>query len=126
MKLSTMMVIKAVICLVFGLGGLLLPDALMSLYDVSLGSGGAFVTRLFGASLLVLCVLLWQARTDTGSEAQQAIVLGVFVGDTIAFIVALIAQLSGQANALGWTTVAIYLLLAVGFGYFQLAKPELR
>jgi hypothetical protein len=29
----------------------------------------------------------------------------------------------GVENQLGWSTVAIYLLLAVGFGYFRFAKP---
>ena len=30
----------------------------------------------------------------------------------------LLAQLGGVVNGLGWVNVAIYLLLAVGFGYF--------
>jgi hypothetical protein len=46
----------------------------------------------------------------------------MFIGDAIGFVVALIAQLGGVENELGWSTVAIYLLLAVGFGYFRFAK----
>jgi hypothetical protein len=51
--------------------------------------------------------------------------LAIFVGDTIGFIVALLAQLAGTVNALGWLIVALYLLLALGFGYFQFSKPTL-
>ena len=32
--------------------------------------------------------------------------------------------LAGVANALGWSTVAIYLLLALGYGYFLRAGPS--
>jgi len=38
-------------------------------------------------------------------------------------VMAFIGQLAGIANALGWSTVAIYLLLALGFAYFQFMKP---
>jgi len=31
---------------------------------------------------------------------------------------------AGVANALGWSTVALYLLLALGFAYFQFMKPS--
>jgi len=34
------------------------------------------------------------------------------------------AQLKGVVNSLGWSTVAIYLLLALGFAYFHFAKPS--
>jgi hypothetical protein len=42
----------------------------------------------------------------------------------IGFVVALIGQLSGLVNALGWLTVALYFFLAIGFGYHALKKPK--
>ena len=53
-----------------------------------------------------------------------AIVLALFVSDAVAFVLALMAQLKGVVNSLGWSTVAIYLLLALGFAYFLFAKPS--
>jgi hypothetical protein len=38
--------------------------------------------------------------------------------------VILIGQLAGIANALGWSSVAIYLLLALGFAYVQFMQPR--
>jgi hypothetical protein len=38
--------------------------------------------------------------------------------------VALLAQIDGVVNALGWSTVAIYFWLAVGFGYFAFAAKR--
>ena len=124
MKLSTMMVIKAVVCLVFGILFVLVPGPLMSIYGVSLGSGGILVARLYGASLFGNLLLTWFARNDSGSEALRASVLALTVYDAIGFVVALGAVLTGVMNALGWAVVALYLLLALGFGYFQFGKPS--
>jgi hypothetical protein len=50
--------------------------------------------------------------------------LGLFVVSGVGFVIALLAQLDGVVNSLGWTTVAIYLLLALGFGYFRFIKTK--
>jgi hypothetical protein len=81
------------------------------------------MARLFGASFVLLGLLLWLARNTGEPSTQRAFALAVFVGDAIGCILALIVQLGGLANALGWTTVALYLILALGFGYFLIAKP---
>ncbi len=122
LKLSHMMTLKAIVCLVFGAPFVLLPQALLELYGVRLGDGGAFVARLYGASLFGSLAISWSARTARGSEALRAIVLGFFIYDAIGFLVALAAQFSGLMNGVGWTAVAVYLLLTLGFGYFQF-KP---
>jgi hypothetical protein len=124
MKLSYLMAVKAVICVVFGIGMVLIPGPMFSLYGMTLTPGTSGIAQLFGAAFILLSILLWSARNAPGSDvALRAIVLAVVVGDTIGFIVALLAQLSGAMNALGWVTVAFYLLLALGFGYFQFVKP---
>ncbi|HSG43287.1 MAG TPA: hypothetical protein VLA72_09040 [Anaerolineales bacterium] len=125
MKLSTLMIIKAVIVIFFGIGFILMPTTVMSLFGLTLNPGGALITQLYGASFILLGILMWSARNASGSEAAlRAIVLAAFIGDTIGFIVALIAQLAGVANALGWLTVVLYLFLAMGFGYFQFSKSN--
>jgi hypothetical protein len=130
MKLSVLMIVNAIIAIVFGLGFILAPGQVASFYSPE-GAGpevGAvleIVAQLFGAALVAFAVLTWVARNAPDSEARRAILLALFVGDSVGFIIALIAQLGGAVNALGWSTVVIYLLLAVGFGYFSFAaKPE--
>jgi hypothetical protein len=71
-----------------------------------------------------LGLLSWFVRKSGDSEAREAIILALFVGEALGFVVALYGQLSGVVNALGWSTVAVYLLLASGFGYFQFMKPS--
>ena len=124
MKLSTMFIIYAVISAIFGLTFIFMPQTALALYGITLSPGGILIARLFGAALLEFALLSWLVRNAGDSEARKAIILAVFVGEVVGFIVALVGQLSGVVNALGWSTVAIYLLLALGFGYFQLKKPS--
>ena len=124
MKLSTLMVINAIVALLFGLAFVLMAGTLLSFYGITPSPGGLIPARLFGATLLGYAVLTWFARNTEESEARRAIVLALFVSDVVGFIVALVGQLSGAVNALGWSTVVIYLLLALGFGYFQFMKPS--
>lgn len=122
MKLSVFLTIVAVVAFIFGILCILIPGALLSLYGISLSAGGQVVARLFGAALLGYSVLTWSARKAEDSEARKAIIFALFVGETLGFVVALIAQLAGAVNALGWSTVVIYFLLALGFCYFQFRK----
>ena len=124
MKLSTMLIIYAVISAIFGLTFIFMPQTALALYGITLSPGGILIARLFGAALLEFALLSWLARNAGDSEARKAIILAMFIGEAIGFIVVLLGQLSGEVNALGWSTVAIYLLLALGFGYFQFMKPS--
>ena len=124
MKLRNLFIVNAVISLVFGVASVLAPALLLSLYGITLSPAGIVVTRLLGAAFLGICVLTWLARDAPDSEARRAIVLGLFVENAIGFIVALLGQLAGVPNVLGWSIVVIYLLLALGYGYFQFLKPS--
>ena len=123
MKLSTLMRINAVVEAVFGIAFVLVPGQLFAQYGAEESSALKYTGQLFGAALVSFAVLNWSARNAENSEARRAIVLALFVGNAVGFVLALIGQLGNVVNSLGWSTVAIYLLLAVGFGYFQFAKP---
>jgi hypothetical protein len=123
MKLSTLMTINAVVAAVFGIAFVLVPAQVMSLYGVEESAALNYVGQLFGAALISFAVLTWSARNAAQSDARKAIVLALFVGEAVGFLLALIGQLTNVVSALGWSTVAIYLLLALGFGYFQFTRP---
>ena len=123
MKLRTLMVINAIAAAVFGVSFVLWPGQVLSQYGHSADAALEYVGQLVGAALIAFAVLTWSARSAPDSVARRAILLAMFIGDATAFIVALIAQLGGVENELGWSTVSIYLLLALGFGYFRFVKP---
>ena len=123
MKLKTLMIINAIVAIVFGVTFVIVPAQAYSLYDMTANAQLNLMGQLFGAALIGFALLTWMARNATDSDARRAIVLALLIADGIGFVVALIGQLSNVVNALGWSTVAIYLLLALGFGYFQFFKP---
>jgi len=124
MKLRTLMVIKAVVCIGFGPILLFWPDPLLTFLGSSYGPGAAITAREYGAALLGNFMLTWFARNAEESVARRAIVLDLFVYDAIAFVAMLFIQLSGGLNLLGWSIVAIYIFFAIGFGSFLLPRQR--
>ncbi len=123
MKLNTFMTFAAVIALGFGLAFILVPTQMMSLYGVTLEAGGQWLGRYLGSAFIGIAVLNWSARKAPQGEALRAVVLGDFAVSVTGLIVAVLDKFTGTGNALVWSTVAIYLFLTVGFGYFQFVKP---
>ena len=78
----------------------------------------------FGAMLVGIAILCYFASNATASELRKKVILSLFVADTIGLILALIAQLGGKMNGLGWILVVLWLVLALGLGYFSFLKPE--
>jgi len=121
MNLKTLMVANAVLACVFGIGFVFAPSQAIQLYGNDPTPPLIYAMQLFGGALISLGVLTWFARNASDSDARRAIVLCLFVGTGIGFILSLMAELQGAVNALGWSSVILYLSLAIGFGYFQFA-----
>jgi len=119
MKIKNLMILKAIICLGFGLPMLLIPVKLMSLYGLTLSSSGILMARLYGGALIGNFFLTWFSRNDPGSVTLRAAILYLFVYDGINFFVTLTAVIAGVMSAFGLSAVAIYLFFTIGYGYFQ-------
>ncbi len=124
MNLRNLFILSAVVGLVFGLGFLIFPDQLLQLYGVELSEAGLYVGRLMGAVFIGVGVITWQARYSNDSLARRAIVAGLFIDFLLGLVVSVMMMFSGLVNALGWSTVIIYLFFTLGYGYFQFIKRE--
>ncbi len=126
MTLRNFFTVTSVISFVFGLGFLFVTQQLVSLYGVTLNAGGVFVGQLYGAVLISFGVLDWSARLVSDSKGLQAVVLANLVALGLSFLIALSSQLTGVGgvNQLGWSTVVLFLLLTLGFAYFQFVKTS--
>jgi len=103
---------------------LFVPNFIYSIFGATLAAGGVFAAREYGASMMGILMLTWFVRNSQESDARWAIILALFVYDAIGVIVTLVAILSGALNAMGWLIVALYLFLALGFGYFLIPKRK--
>jgi len=123
MKLSLFLAIKAVISLFFGVLLAIIPAQLMAIYGSTLDPSGVLMARLVGALLIGIGLICWLSRNKP-EDSLQDIVLSLFVADTLGFIVVLMGQLAGLMGPLGWIIVLIWLLLAIGLGYFRFIKSS--
>jgi hypothetical protein len=121
MTIKTFFAIFAVLSVLFGVGFVLAPAQVLVNYGVESSPAIALMSRLFGGTLLAMAVILWSARDFHDQAALRAVLIGLGVSGAVNFIVSTAAASSGTVNALGWTTVVIYLVAAVGSGYFLMA-----
>jgi uncharacterized protein YjeT (DUF2065 family) len=126
MKFSTLLTAAGVLALVFGLGFLIAPGQVLALYGATTNPIGLQMSRFCGVALINLGLVLFLAREVTDPTAQHSIALGSFLGSLAGLAVALWGKLSGLSNALGWSTVAIYLLLALGYATFLFGRQQVR
>lgn len=95
------------------------------LYGITQTPDVTFVGQLFGVELVGIGLICWLIRNITDPIFQRAIVISLLISDIIGAIVSVLGITSGVMNAVGWSSVAIYLLLVFGYGYFLFAKPGL-
>ena len=126
MTFRTLLIVKAAVCLVFGVLLLLAPAALLGLLGAELGVGGMFTGREYGAALIGILLLAWFAKDVRASDARGAILLDLLVYDAIGTVVTLQVVVSGVLNALGWGIVDVYVFFAAASGYLLLRENPFR
>lgn len=124
MKLNFLLIINAIIAAAFGIVILLVPVQFGSMYGFTATPELTFIARLLGVYLFAAAVLSWLIRNAPASDARKFILYSFLSMDVLGFVIALIYQLNGVVNVTGWSTVVIYLLLGLGFGYFLFTKPK--
>ena len=126
MSFRTLLIIKAVVCLAFGLFLLLAPGVLLGLMGAALNDGGTFTAREYGAALIGTLLLTWFAKDVKAADARGAILLDLLVYDLIGMVVTSSVVISGVLNVLGWSIVVVYLFFTVGSGYLLLKERPFK
>lgn len=122
MNLRTFLIVAAVLALGYGLGLILMPGFMNATYGFGTSAAEILLARFFGVELLGLGVVAWLSKDLTGVSVRP-IIMGSLVADALGAIFALMGTLGGVMNSAGWSAVAIYVLLTLGFAYFQFMAP---
>lgn len=120
MTVRTYLAIFAVLSLLFGIGFVLAPGQVLANYGVADSAPVALMARLFGGTLLAIAVIQWSAR-DFSEAVVRPLLIAFCIGDVVGLVVSIMATTAGTINAMGWSTVLIYLCGAAGAGYFLTA-----
>ncbi len=124
MKLRALLVLTALVSLVYGVAFVLAPGQPLALYGITTGPGELLMGRFYGAALLGFAMLAWSARNVIDAAAQRAVVLGFLVFTVIGLVISVRGTLAGTMSGVGWSAAAIFLVFALGFGYFQAGRAK--
>ncbi len=126
MSFRTLLVIKAIVCLVFGVYLLVAPASLLGLLGASLGAAGSFTAREYGAAMIGMVLLTWFAKDVRASDARGAILLHLLVYDAIGVVITMSVVTAGVLNALGWGIVVVYAFFTLASGYLLLVEKPFQ
>jgi hypothetical protein len=119
MKLSTFAIIITVLAAAFGLAFIFIPAQVATFYGLSLDTDGLWVSRYFGAALLFIAMIFWSySSVSPAAKSWPKLLIFSIIYDVIQLILTTISLLSGVGNSTGWSTVALYAVLAIGSIYF--------
>jgi hypothetical protein len=124
MRLGTLLRLAGLLALAFGLGFLFAPARVLSLYGVAAEPSVVLMARFFGSALVQLGLVLYLIRDVSDPTTRRGVVLGSFLGSLAGFVVSLTAQFWGLMNSFGWSSVAIYGVLLLGYGSFVFGNPR--
>jgi hypothetical protein len=121
MNLTNLFRLHAILAAVYAVGLIVVPQRLVGLLTaLPLNPVVVDVARLFGAALALVAYIAWRASLLTDRDSRRMIAFGLFTYTILGMIIALLGQISGTWNALGWSTVISYLIFVFGYGYFLL------
>ena len=130
MKLRLVFILNTIVALIFAAGLLLAPKTMLSLFGISVGTtvianaSMNFVAQLLGAALTLPGLLGLFGGGMTDASARRSVVLSLFVFEVVGLAVSLLGMLSKVMNVAGWAIVGLFLLFALGYGYFLFMQPS--
>ena len=124
MKLRNLYLLNTIVSLGFALGFFVMSPFLLGLFGMDDTADARTLAQLIAVELVVGGVITLLARDVTDLKATGAINTGNFLAGVLGTVIVLLATLSGVMGWFGWVVTAVYLFIAVAFGYFQLMKPS--
>ncbi|HEY4326864.1 MAG TPA: hypothetical protein VGN20_22955 [Mucilaginibacter sp.] len=125
MKLSAFAIIITILAFGFGLAFVFIPAKFVAFYGASLDGGGVVVGRYFGGSNIFLGMIFWSySKVPLTAKSWPKLLRYNLIYDILMLIISLMAVLNAEVNTMGWTTVALFVLLAIGSGYFLMQSNK--
>jgi len=126
MNYRMMFALNSVIALLFGLGFLFVPNRALGLFGTETFVSTVLVSRLFGAAMLGLGLVLWFAKDVQEANVQKGMGIALLVSAVTVLIVTLLGTFASNAviRTNGWAAMFIYVILGSGYGYLLFLKRE--
>ena len=124
MNLNKLFMVNVGVAGVFGLGFVFAPEAMLEPYGIAAEtiSASVMMSRLLGAANIGYAILFWFMMNAPTSETKIEVAKAISLGFGVGCLVSIVVQMSGEIGPLGWSTVALYAIFSVGYGYFGFVK----
>ena len=120
MKLSTYAIIVTILAIGFGIAFLFIPEKVAEFYGGSLAGSGIIVARYFGSACLFIGLIYWSySGVSPAAKSWPKLLLYSLVYDILQLIITLMSVLNKESNAMGWSSVALFALLAIASLYYM-------
>jgi hypothetical protein len=123
MTVKNYFIVSSIIIFFSGVVSVFSPQMMFDAWGTASNQAGLIITQLSGALEIGLGCILWLTRNTGPSETRRAIVIGGFITYSL-FTIIMLFNLSGSLSVAVWGNIAVYLLLALGFGYFAVFKKN--
>ena len=121
MKRSGFLILAAIVPGLFGLLNMLAPEGVRTILTVDVNAAVMAVTRWYGFTTLSLGAINFLARSDPGSPALRAVMIGNIVFHVLAIGFQADDYIAGLLTTSGLVMALVsHSLLAIGFAYFLL------
>ena len=107
---------------IFGIGWLIMPDALGKYWGMAPGENLNYIGHRYGALLIGLGVTAWLGRNALNTEARRALTIGAFVSLVLTTVLSLYGAVALALNA--WPAFVTELALTVGVACALFVKPD--
>ncbi|MFH1183992.1 MAG: hypothetical protein V1755_02995 [Chloroflexota bacterium] len=125
MKLRSLFALDAIVSVLLALGFLLGPATLLKFFGLSTGKSEVMLAQILGAALVGFAALAWFGREAVDLNGIQGTMAALISFSAIGFVVTLLGVMAQVTRAGGaWVLVALFLLSAAGYAYFQFGGPR--
>jgi hypothetical protein len=128
MTYKFLFVLNALVALVFSLGFLFKPDAVLPFFGVTEQYASTiWVARFFGSALFALSLVLWFAK-DAEENVQKGTSWGLFISSLVGLVLTVMASVSATAvlRKNSWIPIVVYILFALGYAFMLFMKPRVK
>jgi hypothetical protein len=123
-KLSYLFIYQAIVTIVFGLAGLLIPATLGDIFGASLDKVAQTLAQYFGAAFITIGLIAWFFRNASASSERLWLIRSIAAGSLLGLVPNVLAITNSLVNQLGWLNLALGLVSTIGFGYYGFVKTS--
>lgn len=127
MTLKNLFIFNAIVCLLFGLPCIFIPQSLANLFlaEPAFTDGAISTARGYGIMLCGSAIALLFARNSVPSTARKGLLIFIVIGGVLTSFNLIYAVLTGIDNAKGWFAVIPTLIITI-WGSLLLLKEKVN